>query len=375
MLNSEAAGLIASCSNNVIEAEFELKLKCHPEFQFTKPIVQRRLVDAVKNALMVRTYVDGTFEPPFFLGTKSRIDLSKKIVTSEGLFDPHELKEAIESGRFTSSKGNRAGVGCSNDNPTRPRLFNLNGIRVSPDLKSGRCPAWLEALGHVVDGNTAETVQELFSYVLTSDTSYGNMFVLTGPESSTDLICRMLRILLGDENACYPFVDQLGKSWIFEFMQPHMAVFCKYFYMPKSFSLRNRIINNLIKFSMNRPMTIERKPLLPSSDRKPTIRNSKSSTKMIIVAETLTKPFRPGQDLGNKFTHVKTTKELPDDPSLLKRLVSEREAVLAWALAGHARLQSRGGFIGRSKNIETLATSEPWRPRLLDRAAAVVRNT
>jgi len=88
--------------------------------------------------------------------------------------------------------------------PREARLFTTTAIAAPWHAEPQPCPLWMDFLHRLWgdDQESIQTLQEIFGYLLTNDTSQQKIFMLAGkPRSGKGTIARVLTALLGGDEA------------------------------------------------------------------------------------------------------------------------------------------------------------------------------
>ncbi len=97
-----------------------------------------------------------------------------------------------------------------------PLLRNTYALDYDFDPEAADPPQWLAFLSELWpnDKEAIETLQEMFGYCLTCDTSHQKIFLLIGPRrSGKGTIARVLRAMLNEVNVAGPTLASLGESF------------------------------------------------------------------------------------------------------------------------------------------------------------------
>jgi putative DNA primase/helicase len=96
--------------------------------------------------------------------------------------------------------------------PRTARLFTTTAVTARWFADPHSCPEWLAFLRSVWgdDEESIRALQEIFGYLLTSDTSHQKLFALIGPpRSGKGTITRVLTALLGEDAVTNPMISSL----------------------------------------------------------------------------------------------------------------------------------------------------------------------
>jgi putative DNA primase/helicase len=285
----------------------------------------RKLTEIVE---MLKAYlpVDAKQQVPFWLESEQTIPENSAILAfANGLL-------------LLDRDGNRLKF----TDPT-PNLFNTWSIPCKHQpLDSPVAPKlWLKFLNELwtEDQESIDTLQEIFGYLLTSDTSQQKIFLIIGPpRSGKGTIARILKALVGPSNYAGPTAQSLTEHFGLEpLIDKPLAVINDA--RIGSHSDTAQLLERFLSISGEDAITIDRKyksawtgqlntRLVIMSNQAPDFSDTSGAYASRLIALRLRDTF-----LGR------------EDRRLFEKLVQERDQIVHWALAGLIRLRKRGYFV------------------------------
>lgn len=225
--------------------------------------------------------------------------------------------------------------------PNTPRLFNLSSLPFTYDPADASPPVeWLKFLDDLWDADvqSIECLQEMFGYLLTTDTSLQKMFLIVGPpRSGKGTMGRVLTALLGKENVAAPSLSSLsGEHGLSDLRGKSAALIADAMVSSNTDILR--VAEVLKNISGEDPITVNPKYMNPITT---TLR-----ARFIILGNEVPRFLDSSNALSSRFIVMvlKRTFLGDEDYGLTTRLLKELPQILHWALAGRARLYERGYF-------------------------------
>ena len=238
-----------------------------------------------------------------------------------------------------------------------PDFFNLVDVPFPYDASAPEPAEWLEVSRTRFGAMTRKqlnTLQEIFGYFLTSDTSQQKLFLLVGPtRSGKGVICRVLRHLLGSENVPGPTLASLSSNFgLAPLIGKQLAIIADARIGARS--NQQIIAERLLSISGEDSLTIDRKYLSSWTGRLP--------VRFLIASNELPDLADVSGALAKRFNTLVLTKTFygREDHGILKRVLTELPAILIWALDGRDRLIKRGHFVQPSSSSEVTQELEDF---------------
>lgn len=240
-------------------------------------------------------------------------------------------------------------VGCANGLlhlPTRtlhqvsPLLFNLNATPYSFEANAPPPLRWLAFLATVWpnDPEAIGTLQEIFGYLLTPDTSQQKLFLIVGPKrSGKGTIARVLTEMIGSENVAAPTLNGMGTQFGLASLVGKLAA------IVSDARLGGRtdpkmVAENLLRVSGEDRVEIDRKNREPLT--------MKLGVRFLLLTNELPRIADASGAMASRFIVLTMSESFfgREDPGLTARLLLELPGILAWAVEGWHRLRARGYF-------------------------------
>jgi putative DNA primase/helicase len=234
-----------------------------------------------------------------------------------------------------------------------PDFFNPVAVPFPYEDSAPEPVEWLSFLASLWDDTEAiTTLQEMFGYFLTPDTSQQKLFLLIGPtRSGKGVICRVLRHLLGSEDVPGPTLASLSSNFgLAPLIGKQLAIIADARIGARSD--HQIIAESLLSISGEDSLTIDRKYLPAWTGRLP--------VRFLIASNELPYLADVSGALAKRFITSVLTKTFfgQEDPGILKRVLAELPSILNWALDGRDRLAARGHFVQPSCSNEVIQELE-----------------
>lgn len=212
----------------------------------------------------------------------------------------------------------------------------------------GSAPEWLKFLEQVWpnDQESQNTLQEMFGYLLTADTSQQKMFMLIGPKrSGKGTIGRVLSSLLGRNNIASPTLTSLTTQFGLQPLIDKLVALVPDARV-SSQSNTQAIVERLLMVSGEDCITVDRK-------HTDSWTGTMSARFVILTNETPQLGDSSGA-LSGRFITLAMDQSFygREDHGLTARLLAELPAIFRWALDGRDRLKQRGYFIQPAAGVE-----------------------
>lgn len=226
--------------------------------------------------------------------------------------------------------------------PASPRFYTHNalGFRYAPGSEHEPLN-WLRFLKELwpSDTESIRTLQEMFGYLLLTDTRQQKIFLIVGPpRSGKGTIARILVALLGQRNVAAPTLEALSTNFGLQPLIGKMLALIS----DARLGARNdqaAIAERLLSISGEDSVTIDRKHQESWTGR--------LSTRFLIMTNELPQLADASSALAKRFVVLSLTQSFygREDPLLTSRILPEIPAIFAWALDGWERLTERGHFV------------------------------
>ena len=238
--------------------------------------------------------------------------------------------------------------------PSSPTYFSTNCLDFDYDSAPPAPASWFNFLESLWgdDFETAETLQEVFGYLLSSDTSQQKIFLLIGPpRSGKGTILRVLTKLVGPSNLVSPTINSLSTNFgLAPLIGKKVAT----------------ITDARIGFKTDQSSVAERFLTVSGEDAITIDRKHKSAwtgrllTRFVLATNELPQIPDASGALSSRFIILKLSRSFlgKEDSSLTDRLMPELPAILFWALEGLKRLNERGHFKQPAASRELLSDLE-----------------
>ena len=233
--------------------------------------------------------------------------------------------------------------------PHTPGLFTVNTLPYG--WGEDREPVeWLKFLEAVWPGDPEAqgTLQEMFGYLLTADTSQQKMFLIQGPKrSGKGTIARVLGALLGRENMVSPTLTSLTSNFG---LQPLIDKLVAMIPDARVGAQTNTqaVVEKLLMLSGEDSITVDRKNKEAWTGR--------LSARVVIMTNEVPQLGDASGALAGRFVTIAMRQSFygREDLGLTDRLLKELPGIFRWALDGRDRLNARGYFV-QPKSAEEVA--------------------
>jgi len=222
-----------------------------------------------------------------------------------------------------------------------PAFFALSALPFDYDADAEEPKEWLNFLNSIWedDQEQIETLQEIFGYFLTSDTTQQKIFLLVGPKrSGKGTMARVLRELLGTLNVAGPTLSSLSQQFgLAPLIGKKLAIISDA--RLSSRIDQHSITERLLSISGEDCLGIPRK-YLPDY-------TAQLDTRFLIMTNELPRLADASGALASRFIILSLLKSFygKEDPGLTTKLLKELPAILNWSITGAQRLFLRGHFI------------------------------
>lgn len=225
--------------------------------------------------------------------------------------------------------------------PPTPRFFSSSCNKFDFDERAPRPAQWIKFLSDVWgdDEQSIECLQEIFGYLLTSDTSMQKAFMLIGPKrSGKGTIARVLGELIGHDAVASPTLASISTNFgLSPLIGKKLALIADARMSAKTDSAI--IAERILSITGEDSQTIDRKNISSWSGR--------LVSRFLIMSNILPKFMDASGALTSRMIIVKMTNSFfgKEDPHLFDRLKRELPGIFLWAIEGLNRLRARGRFV------------------------------
>jgi putative DNA primase/helicase len=222
-----------------------------------------------------------------------------------------------------------------------PAFFTNSAVDFAYDPKAPKPDNWLAFLKQIWprDRETVDTLQELFGYCLSADTSQQKAFLLVGPKrSGKGAIARVLTALLGPDNTVAPTLAGLEKTFGLQpLIGKRVAIIGDARISGRSDAAV--IAERLLSITGEDSITVDRKYLSAWTGR--------LGVRFLILTNQLPRLTDASGALASRLIILMMTETFfgREDRGLTDRLLGELPGILNWAMEGWRRLRERGRFL------------------------------
>lgn len=304
--------------------------------QFTENwlCVKARHVSDVLEHVKARSLLLGEVEPPTWLGKGAdQFEAQECLATKGSIIHLPSLVSRIDPNTVAAT----------------PAFFTTNATDFDLDLNAPRPETWLSFLGELWcdDPQCIETLQEIFGYLLTSDTRQQKIFLLVGPKrSGKGTIARVLTSVVGRGNIAAPTLAGLSTNFgLWPLIGKSVAIISDARLSGRADQVV--VVERLLSISGEDAVTIDRKCLRPITCKLP--------TRFVILTE-LPRLSDASGAIVSRMILLHTTRSFygREDKDLTERILKERPGILLWAIQGWQRLRERGRFVQPDSAVESL---------------------
>jgi putative DNA primase/helicase len=298
----------------------QCKVKVKDEYEFRPVKPNSLMVGGVLDALRSAAHLDSTIGPPAWLDGAIDPPAQEILACANGLLHLPTLRLLPHSSNF----------------------FNLNALDYEFDRNAPPPRQWLAFLNQIwpEDPEAISTLQQIFGYLLTSDTGQQKALLMVGPKrSGKGTIARILSRLIGPHNFAAPTLASLGERFgLASLIGKSLAII-------SDARLSGRadqqvIVERLLSITGEDGQTIDRK-------YNPRPWTGKLPTRFVILTNELPKLGDASGALASRFVMLLMSKSFygREDQGLTDKLLTELPGILNWSLAGWAALKRAGHFV------------------------------
>jgi putative DNA primase/helicase len=235
-----------------------------------------------------------------------------------------------------------------------PEFFTHNALDFAFERNADQPAAWLRFLSELWpdDAECVDTLQEIFGYALTPDTSQQKAFLIIGPKrSGKGTIARMLTRLVGIGNTVAPTLAGLSTNFgLAPLIGKRLAVISDARLGGRAD--QHAIAERLLSVTGEDTLTVDRK-FQPSW-------TGRLQTRFVVLSNELPRLADAGGALASRFIVLPLTESFygRENPGLTNLLLCELPGILSWSIAGLQRLRDRGHFIQPASAAEILQDLE-----------------
>lgn len=286
------------------------------------------MINEVLGALQTETLIENC-TPPMWLNGKK--DVEDYIVVANGILHVPTRKLM----------------------PHTPDLFVTNALDFDWIEHPGAPSEWFRFLESVWgdDNESIEMLQEMFGYLLTTDTSQQKMFLIKGPpRSGKGTIAHVLRCLLGENNTVDTSFAQLASGFGLESLLGKTVAF-----LPEARNTGSK--HTSIQVAVERMLSISGEDNVSVERKYQSAWLGKLNARFVMMANEVPALGDSTEAFASRFLSLKTMHSFVgrEDTRLLARLLKELPQILAWALDGRDRLKARGRFVVPTASKELMA--------------------
>lgn len=225
--------------------------------------------------------------------------------------------------------------------PPTPNYFGLSSAGVEHDHGAPDPVEWFRFLDQVWPGDpqSIETLQDLFGYLLSPDTSHQKIGLMVGPKrSGKGTMARVLTALLGQASVAAPTLAGLATNFgLAPLIGKSLAIIGDA--RLSSRADQAAISERLLSISGEDNLTIDRKFLSAWTGR--------LGARFLIMTNELPRLADASGALASRFVVLTMEQSFygKEDRGLGSRLMGELSGILNWALVGYCRLRKRGHFL------------------------------
>ena len=241
--------------------------------------------------------------------------------------------------------------------PHTPDFFNTTALPFAWKGSEGEPTAWLTFLDTLWpdDTETKATLQTIFGYLLTNDTSQQKMFLIKGPpRSGKGTIARVLGALLGDENTVSTSFAQLAQvPFGLESLLGKSLAF-----LPEARNTGGKHAS--IQVAVERILSITGEDNVSVERKGHKAWQGKLPTRFFMMANEVPALGDSTEAFASRFIAIATTRSFlgSEDKGLTDRLLGELPQIMRWGLDGYKLLNEQGRFIapiGSEELMEDIA--------------------
>jgi putative DNA primase/helicase len=270
---------------------------------------------------------------------------------------PDELK-AIDPKSVISCRNGLLDIETMTLYPQTPAFFTRTALPVEFD-PAAACPRWETFLGEVMQGrqDLIDLIQEMFGYLISTDTSLQRIFFLFGKKrSGKGTIMRLILALTGTRNVNSATIKTLGGRFGLQGMIGKSVALVTDMNVDDKQALASAA-THLNGISGEDPQTVERKGI---GDW-----NGVLSARFVLAGNNLPNFGSHTDAMASRLLIIPFDESFEgrEDRQLTDKMKAELAGILNWSLAGLHRLKERGDFVepetSKSAKTRLLHKSNP----------------
>lgn len=279
----------------------------------------RTAVENVAAAFKAVCHLSGDTEAPAWLSDEYDLPATEMLPVQNGLLH-------LPSGKLTEPS---------------PAFFTFSASGVAFDPTAAQPKEWLHFLDLIWpnDPQSTEALQDIFGYLLSSDTSQQKIPLIVGPKrSGKGTIARVLTALLGQNSVTAPTLASLATNFgLAPLIGKCVAIIGDARLSGKAD--QSAIAERLLSISGEDSITVDRKFQAAWTGR--------LGVRFLIMTNELPRLSDASGALASRFLVLTMTNSFygKEDRGLGNRLIGELPGILNWARAGYLRVRARGYFI------------------------------
>jgi putative DNA primase/helicase len=228
--------------------------------------------------------------------------------------------------------------------PNSPAFFTQNAIDYAYNPTAPEPTEWFTFLRQLwpqeCDNDAIETLQDMFGYLLTPDTSHEKAFMVVGPKrSGKGTIARVLKRLLGGTtNVTAPTLVGLAGTFGMQSLIDKEVAIISDARMGNKGDMA-QFVEQFLTITGENDITVNRKHR--------TAWTGLLRVRFVLLTNLLPRFQDVSGALANRFIILQLTVSFlgREDPTLTNKLLTHLPGILNWAIAGWQRLQARGYFV------------------------------
>lgn len=238
--------------------------------------------------------------------------------------------------------------------PPTPRLFSTQVLGAAWDPDAPEPVEWMKFLESIwgEDKESIRSLQQIFGYLISSDTEQQKLFSIVGPaRSGKSTIGRILKALIGEDSVVNPTLSSLERPFgLAPLVGKSVAII-------GDARLGGRadqatVVERLLSISGEDPISVDRK-------NRDSI-NVRMRVRILLLSNELPRLYDTSGALASRFLILQTTKSFlgSEDTRLEAKLLAELPGILRWAVEGYHDLLETGRFITPAASEQAIADLE-----------------